>query len=105
MNLNYIRSRIFSLLETPIAWLRPTRFLASLHQRQHYHEMFHVTKFQFDNEGVPNAHHPPQIGMCPSTCPSSQNFLAEALFFWFSFSQRTRIMINDHTTLFEIQSS
>ena len=49
-----------SLLETSIAWLWPARFLAGLHQRQHYHEMLHVTKCQFDNEGVPIAP-PPQI--------------------------------------------
>ena len=61
-----------SLLEKPIAWLWPARLLASLHQ--HQHETFHVTKFLFDDEGVPIAlPPPPPMGVCPSTCPPPQS--------------------------------
>ena len=67
-----------SLLEKPIAWLWPARLLAALHQ--HQHKTFHVTKFLFDDEGVPIAlPPPPPDGVCPSTCPPSQNSLDEAL--------------------------
>ena len=56
-----------SLLEKPIAWLWPARLLSALHQ--HKHETFHVTKFYFDDEGVPIALPPPPDGGVPIDLP------------------------------------
>ena len=56
-----------SLLEKPIAWLWPARLLAALHQ--HQHKTFHVTKFLFDDEGVPIALPPPPMGCAHRLAP------------------------------------